>query len=939
MDMPGLFLKILNMSITAAYAALAVMLIRLALKKAPKAVSFALWLVVLFRLVCPVSFSSAFSLLRLGSVEPAARMGSSLTYIQSPAATHHVPPAVSNAAAAPTSAATGIAPAAPASAAPAADPIQTLLLIAAAVWAAGVLLMLATSVVSHIRLKRSISDATLLFGNVYETDAIRSPFVLGVIRPRIYLPACMDKADMDNVLLHERMHIKRKDNVIKPIAYAALCLHWFNLLVWIAFRLMCCDMEMSCDERVLRGMDEREKAGYGEALLKLSTSRRLLAGSPLAFGESPVNSRIKNVLKFKKPALWIAAIAVVAAVAAGVCLIANPSGAAFWEEKELYGNYKFDKQVYMCPFSSFLALDGYEQYYTLGKDTLTITEATGDQRIFPVTYERTEVNEQDFGASFIFADDVETASGKPDISQYRQRYQYTLLNPLESGYGYRLYVMDGEVWLAKLNYNEKLNGSNNEYIWSIYKMAKFGGELPQPSGTDTENGISMHISGTKDGVDGFVPAHGYDSGYEDDECYNITPQYIKENSDYTIFKYDKSCESFLLYQGEVYELGVGFGGYGVVSMTLADLNEDTEPELYFTSSWGSGVHRSQAGYFDPSQKQVVVFDYSNFNADMLVADNGKSGLSLYAAEITDMSSFVDLTAESAGYIADIVYSDGDIAMTEPQEEGQPQVQGSAPTVTSSAAPDIYSFEMQALPSDVEISMWIGGDSDRDISIKDETRLQLVKNVVADYQLNSAAWEGVERNTLDSYIELSGQFTAEGAEWEFFYIFDKDGKHYMQPGSKERYIVLDDETYRTLLDTALGYTSSNVMTVVSGDNSVCALENQLWSRVDSLHGEYPSLKPEQVEKYLQYLDIDTDSGELSPFTPYLDGGKVYGKYKLYDSDYNEIPVTEPSGLEPQTSIFANAQWPGEYIVELQATTEWGGIKFGNQYFFGVTLPEK
>lgn len=326
MDISALFLKILNMSITAAYAALAVMLVRLALKRAPKAVSFALWIVVLLRLVSPVSFSSAFSLMRIGSVAT-VRTGSGITYIQRPAPVLHAPATSSAMPAA--SAAADISPTAPASAAPEADPIKMLLAVAAIVWVAGVAVMLAASAVSHIRLKRRISDATLLSGNVYETDAISSPFVLGIIRPRIYLSACIDKADIDYVLRHERMHIKRKDNVIKPLAWAALCLHWFNPLVWAAFRLMCCDMEMSCDERVLRGMDEREKAGYGEALLRLSKSRRLLAASPLAFGESAVGSRIKNVLKFKKPALWIAAVAAVAAIVTGMCLIANPSGAAF----------------------------------------------------------------------------------------------------------------------------------------------------------------------------------------------------------------------------------------------------------------------------------------------------------------------------------------------------------------------------------------------------------------------------------------------------------------------------------------------------------------------------------------------------------------------------------------------------------------------------------
>jgi beta-lactamase regulating signal transducer with metallopeptidase domain len=869
MDISGLFLKILNMSITAAYAALAVMLVRLALKKAPKAVSFALWIVVLFRLVCPVSFSSAFSLMRIGSVAP-ARTGSSITYIQSPAPVLHAP-AASSAAAPAASAAADITPAVPASAAPEADPVQMLLAVAAVVWAAGVAVMLAASAVSHIRLKRRISDATLLSGNVYETDAISSPFVLGIIRPRIYLPACIDKADLDYVLRHERMHIKRKDNVIKPLAWAALCMHWFNPLVWAAFRLMCCDMEMSCDERVLRGMDEREKAGYGEALLRLSKSRSLFAASPLAFGESAVGSRIKNVLKFKKPALWIAAVAAVAAIVTGVCLIANPSGAAFSNEQDLYGNYRFSKQVYMNPLSSFLALGGYEQYYTLGKDTLTITEETGEKQSVPITYVREEVSEQDFKASF---DKVvsDLNINIPDITKYKRCCQYTLRDTSEHVPGYRLYILDDEIWLAKLRYIEELNGPNNECVWSIYGIEKYGGELPQPA--EAAVTPAAYPEDTADAM----PSSGNINLYAYIEGQYIGGVNIKSED-----------------QIKIIEEAITAHKLSAEAWVASDvLHSDYHVRLSVQS-----VKEGNVGYDD-----YYIFD--------------KDGRHCIQSGLYGMYSYLSDDAYNVIFgIAEVCY-----------HSSQDAYQNEAPAETGP----------RRLPYYAEIELFIGGEAIHDIPIEDEAGKQLAEDVVMDYLMNSAAWEGVDTSTLENYMMLSGQFTVYG-NGTGYYIFDKDGEHCMQSGDTGRYTILDNETYQSLLEIALGYNLPGAMTVVSGESSVKALESTIWMQLDNLNSHGVYLKPEQVADYLQYLSIDPTGDGLTPFTSYLDGEKVYGMYKLYDMNFNEITVVQPSGLEPQTYLFEFAKRPGRYIVEMQASIDRGGIKFGSQYFFGVILPEK
>lgn len=320
--MEAVFLKILNMSITATWIALAVMLVRIPLKRAPKWISYVLWAVVLFRLVCPVSFSSALSV--LGSVgAPAAQTGV-VSYIPQDIAVSEQPavdlimPVLGDAVNA------ALPEAAPEVSA---TPMQIWIAVGTYVWLAGIAALLLYSMISCVKLRRRIADATLVSGNIYETDAIDSPFVYGILKPRIYLPLGLSGAERAYVLLHEQTHIRRRDYLIKPLALCALCLHWFNPVIWVAFRLMNLDMEMSCDERVIGKFSREQTADYGETLLRLRVKRPMLAGNPVAFNENSTKGRIRNVLNYKKPAFWVVAVALVAAVVAGVCLLSNPEPA------------------------------------------------------------------------------------------------------------------------------------------------------------------------------------------------------------------------------------------------------------------------------------------------------------------------------------------------------------------------------------------------------------------------------------------------------------------------------------------------------------------------------------------------------------------------------------------------------------------------------------
>ena len=311
---------ILNISITASVIILFVLLARLALKKAPKIFSYALWAVVLFRLLCPVSITTDFSLLGLFET-PAMENTQHTTAVEYiPYDVVHtpnlevqlpLPPAINDA----------VNRTLPQEhAALGADPLEGEFAIGSLIWLLGIAAMAIYSAVSYIRLRRKLVGSVLLRDNIYLADGIGSPFVMGFIRPKIYLPSALSEQEQSYIILHEQHHIRRGDHIVKALAFIALCIHWFNPLVWVAFVLSSKDMEMSCDEAVVKKLGEGIRADYSASLLSLATGRRIIAGTPLAFGEGDTKSRIKNMLNWKKPALWITVLAtVVCIVVLAVC--------------------------------------------------------------------------------------------------------------------------------------------------------------------------------------------------------------------------------------------------------------------------------------------------------------------------------------------------------------------------------------------------------------------------------------------------------------------------------------------------------------------------------------------------------------------------------------------------------------------------------------------
>lgn len=311
--MNELFLKIINMSISASWLILAVLILRLVLKKAPKWVNVLLWGIVAVRLICPLSFESALSLIPSSETIPLDIEMAAKPTIDSgvPAINSVVNPVLSS-----------FAP--PQHVLTSANPLQIWIPILNIIWLIGVGALLLYTAVSYWRLCRKVDTAVRYKDNIFQSENVSSPFVLGIIKPRIYLPFNMNGQDLEHVVAHEQAHIRRKDHWWKPLGFLLLTIHWFNPLMWLAYVLLCRDIEFACDEKVIKELGNEQRADYTQALVVCSVNRRMIAACPLAFGEVGVKDRVKSVMNYKKPAFWVIIIAVIICVGVAACFLTNP---------------------------------------------------------------------------------------------------------------------------------------------------------------------------------------------------------------------------------------------------------------------------------------------------------------------------------------------------------------------------------------------------------------------------------------------------------------------------------------------------------------------------------------------------------------------------------------------------------------------------------------
>ena len=322
--MDDVFLKIVNLSISASWLILTALVLRVVLKKAPKWVMPLLWGVVALRLVCPFSIESALSLIPSAETipteivtetrEPVLYEQATLDIVTNPTlpSAAEVPVGVSR------------------------QQAQVDFNIYSVLWLAGMAALLVHALVGAGKLKKKLATAILLRDNIYESEFVDSPFVFGVVKLNIYLPMHMDEGTAAYVIAHERAHLARRDHWWKVLGYLVLALHWFNPLVWVAYILFCRDIELACDEKVVKGLDGAARADYSQALLSCAAPGRAVAACPLAFGEGNIKTRVKSALHYKKPAFWVAAAAVLAVVIVAVCFLTNPKsdrGSLVWAQK------------------------------------------------------------------------------------------------------------------------------------------------------------------------------------------------------------------------------------------------------------------------------------------------------------------------------------------------------------------------------------------------------------------------------------------------------------------------------------------------------------------------------------------------------------------------------------------------------------------------------
>lgn len=454
--MTELFYTILNMSISASIFIFVVLLLRLFFRKAPKWVSVLLWGLVAIRLLLPFVPESALSLMPKAEwvtqntfypeentffdsipadrIKVDAGMGKDVVYyykvVEPPIEIHR-----------------GVSP----------------VFVLSCIWLAGVAAMLVYMLVSYIRVMRCVRGAKQFRGNIYTSESVSSPFVLGLIRPRIYLPENMDAVSMSYVIAHEEAHLRRFDHLWKPFGFLLLAVHWFNPLIWIGYILLCRDIEMACDERVVRGMNEEERADYSEALLECSVNRKIISACPLAFGEIGAKARIKIVLNYKKPAFWIVVLAVIASVTAAVCFLTNPMNkpAISIDDHDWY----FER-VLIKKLEKNTTIEGYQPGLQPKTDNAMPVNAVLLPDGEPMWYQLItgDLNTTRFGNHFIL-EEADSKSAHYSVELYRDTGELysgvtskAVIEPMKYGDGYVLTIYEYSV------------GSEKEIIFTTKKQ-------------------------------------------------------------------------------------------------------------------------------------------------------------------------------------------------------------------------------------------------------------------------------------------------------------------------------------------------------------------------------------------------------------------------------------------------------------------------------------
>ena len=483
--MSAVFLKILNMSITASWLIAAAVLIRPLLKKAPKWISCLLWALVAIRLVCPFSFESVLSLIPSSqtiptniAVQSEPQIDSGITAVNdviNPVITEWFAPATAESV----------------------NPLQIIIPIAAYIWIAGIIVLLAFALISYIKLNKTVSVCVPVREGVLACDEIKAPFILGVFRPVIYVPSSMNGETLDYVVRHETAHLKRHDHWWKPLGFLLLAVYWFNPLCWIAYILLCRDIEMACDEKVVRDMDKYDIAGYSQALLDCSfQGKRMIAACPLAFGEVGVKERVRSVLNYRKPALWIIVAALVICVVVVVFFLADPKEDAPDKLPAIYPHsYEIEEVIYEALGAdiTMVSPDGElpeTPMYAVSDAMRFLVKYSSDEWTALGTLEETELTKANFDELFKHK---EAWLGKGSVSAVRKDTvnAWVLIYDQDILY-YILQQKNGDVYLALCYYDywEKSDPySDDTHVRWLFKLTYANaGQQGANSGNDSPAG-------------------------------------------------------------------------------------------------------------------------------------------------------------------------------------------------------------------------------------------------------------------------------------------------------------------------------------------------------------------------------------------------------------------------------------------------------------------
>ncbi len=441
-----IFVSILNMSLMASYTIIFVIIIRILLKKAPTVISYALWGVVAFRLVIPFSVKSTLSIFNflpyynsIQSIQPLS--SNNETKITSKFITNITTVSIIN---------------------NSTISIPFLLKLGTMIWLIGIVILLLYIFISILTLKRKLRVAQWIELNIYEVKNLKTPFVFGLIKANIYLPAGINAEERKYVLLHEQIHIQRKDHIIKILAFFLLLIHWFNPFIWIAFILMSFDMELSCDENVLKNINEDIKQPYANSLLALATEKHIINRSPLAFGGGNIKLRIKNVLNYKKPTLFIIVLSIIVFIATEVTLMTNPK-----DIRNIYTSTIITSKIQTPNSVIYLA-----PFYSVTEEKFLKDRATNkyqfNEKLFEVksniNVEKIIVNNPIYQEIAIGEKINVIGDMSIDISNFNKKQSFQVFTSNGNDTRYIIYKMDAQTWISHWGWY----GENNDTWWCEY---------------------------------------------------------------------------------------------------------------------------------------------------------------------------------------------------------------------------------------------------------------------------------------------------------------------------------------------------------------------------------------------------------------------------------------------------------------------------------------